>query len=190
MRCFVAIELPETVHERLAQLQDQLRPQMHGIGWTRPEQIHLTIKFLGEVPDTHVPKAIEAATAVIDQYGPFDLTVAGAGCFPPNGPARVLWVGIPSPPPQLIACQQALEQAMADLGIPPENRPYHPHLTLGRVKDFHAGREAQAAIEKVADFDAGGFTATELLMFQSVLQRTGPIHTVIARMPLGEPAPT
>jgi 2'-5' RNA ligase len=183
MRCFLAIELPEAVRQGLAQLQDRLGPQVGGVAWTRSEQIHLTLKFLGEVPDADVPKAIEAATAVAGRYGPFELTVAGAGCFPPSGQARVLWVAI-QPPPELLACQQECEQAFESLGIPPENRSFHPHLTLGRVKDFHAGRSARAAIEQVADFEAGRFTARQLVFFQSVLQRTGPIHTALARLPL------
>lgn len=184
MRCFLAIELPPDIHERLGQLQGRLRSRIRGVGWTRIEQMHLTIKFLGEVPDAHVPQVIESASVAVRRYGPFDLAVAGAGCFPPHGPARVLWVGVPSPPKELLACQKDIEQVMADCGVPPENRPYHPHLTLGRVKDFHAGREARAAIEEMTDFDAGGFTATEMVMFQSVLQRSGPIHTVIGRMPV------
>jgi 2'-5' RNA ligase len=188
MRCFLAIEFPKVIHDHLAQLQDRLGPQVGGVAWARSEQIHLTLKFLGEVPDADVPKAIEAAKMVASGYGPLDLTVAGAGCFPPSGPARVLWVGIASPP-QLLACQQECEQAFASLGIPPENRSFHPHLTLGRVKDFHAGRSARAAIEQVADFQAGHFTARELVFFQSVLQRTGPIYTALARLPLtGGPA--
>jgi 2'-5' RNA ligase len=188
MRCFIAIELPREIQERLAELQDELRLQVHGATWARSEQIHLTVKFLGDVRDADVTRAIESAAAVIGRYAPFDLTVAGAGCFPPHGPARVLWVGMPSPPMELLTCQKELEQAMAGFGIPPENRPYHPHLTLGRVKDFHAGREARAAMEAVAAFDAGGFAATEMVMFQSMLQRSGPIYTVIGRMPLNGPA--
>ncbi len=185
MRCFIAIELPKTVHDRIGRLQEQLRSQVRGVGWTRTEQIHLTLKFLGDVPDAALPKVIDAASAVAGRFAPMDLTVAGAGCFPPHGAARVLWVGIASPPPELTACVEACEQAMAALGFPPENRPYHPHLTLGRVKDFDAGRQARTAIEQVVDFDAGGFTATELILFQSVLQRTGPIYTPMAHMPLG-----
>lgn len=189
MRCFLAIELPKVIHDRLSQLQDRLGPQMGGVAWARSEHVHLTMKFLGEVPDADVPKAIEAATAVAGRYGPFELTVAGAGCFPPSGPARVLWVAIHSPPPELLACQQECEHAFESLGIPPENRSFHPHLTLGRVKDFQAGRSARAAIEQVADFQAGNFTARELVFFQSVLQRTGPIYTALARLPLtGGPA--
>jgi 2'-5' RNA ligase len=184
MRCFLAIEVPATIRQGLAQLQDRLRPQVGGVAWSRSEQMHLTLKFLGEVPDADVPKAIEAATTVASRYGPFELTVAGAGCFPPSGSARVLWVAFQSPPPELLACQQACEQAFESLGIPPEGRLFHPHLTLGRVKDFHAGREARAAVEQAADFEAGRFTARELVFFQSVLQRTGPVYTALAKMPL------
>ncbi len=185
MRCFIAIELPQAVHDRIGRLQEQLRSRIRGVGWSRTEQIHLTLKFLGEVPDTHLPRVIDAASAVAGRFAPMDLTVAGTGCFPPHGAARVLWVGVAPPPPELTGCAEACEQAMAALGFPPENRPYHPHLTLGRVKGFDAGRQARAAIEQVAHFNAGAFTATELVLFQSVLQRTGPIYTPMARLPLG-----
>jgi 2'-5' RNA ligase len=188
MRCFLAIEVPAAIRRQLAQLQERLRPQVGGVAWARSEQMHLTLKFLGEVPDADVPEAIEAARSAVGGFGSFDLTVAGAGCFPPSGSARVLWVAVHSPP-ELLACQQECEHAFESLGIPPENRSFHPHLTLGRVKDFHAGRSARAAIEQVADFEAGGFTARELVFFQSVLQRTGPIYTALARIPLaGGPA--
>ena len=184
MRSFIAIELPEAVHRRLAALQERLRPQARGISWTRPEQIHLTLKFLGEVPDADVPRAVETARNVARQHGPFDLTVAGAGCFPPHGPARILWVGIPSPPADLLTCQKNLQKSFAAIGFTPENRPFHPHLTLARVKDPRAGQDARATVERAADFHAGSFRAAELVFFQSVLQRTGPVYTPMARLPL------
>jgi len=184
MRSFVAIELPEAIRRQLAALQERLRPQARGVSWTRSEQIHLTIKFLGEVSDAVIPQAIETARNVARQHVPFDLTVAGAGCFPPHGSARVLWVGLPFPPQELVACQQDFEQAFAAIGFPPENRPFHPHLTLARVKDPRAGHNARTAIEQAAQFHAGDFRVDELIFFQSVLQRTGPIYTPMARLPL------
>ena len=184
MRCFVAIELPKEVRDGLAGLQERLHSLGRAVRWTRVEQIHLTLKFLGEVPDEKVPAVCDAATAVAARYGPLDLEVAGTGCFPPSGPARIVWAGIANPPPALIDCQQACEQAYAELGFKPEKRKYHPHLTVGRVRDTRDTRDIRAAVEGEAAFSAGGFVAQELVLFQSILRPTGATYIVIARAPL------
>ena len=184
MRCFVAIELPQTVHDNLARLQERLGSLGRAVRWTRVEQIHLTVKFLGDVPDERVPAVCEAAVAVAQCFGPFELEVRGAGCFPPGGAARIVWAGITGPPPALIECQQACEQAYAKLGFKPEGRKYHAHLTIGRVRDAGASRAIRAAVEREASFLAGAFAAGELVVFQSVLRPAGPTYTVISRAPL------
>ena len=185
MRCFVAIELPKEVRDGLAGLQERLHSLGRAVRWTRVEQIHLTLKFLGEVPDEKVPAVCDAATAVAARYEPFDLEVGKTGCFPPSGPARIVWAGIANAPPALIDCQEACEQAYAELGFKPEKRTYHPHLTVGRVRDTRDSRDIRAAVEGEAAFSAGSFVAQELVLFQSILRPTGATHIVIARAPLG-----
>lgn len=183
MRCFVAIELPPQVHDRLADLQNRLGTVGRAVRWTRVDQIHLTVKFLGDVPDDQVPAVCAAAKEVARRFDPFPLDVRGAGCFPPAGQARIVWAGIAEAPQPLADCQEACEQAYAALGFKPEGRRFHPHLTIGRVRDARASRDIRAAVEKEAAFPAGTFTAGELTVFQSVLRPTGPTYTVIARAP-------
>jgi len=184
MRCFVAIELPEAVQRRLARLQQALGWAGSGVKWVRAEQIHLTLKFLGEVPDGQVPAVCEAVQAVAARHGSMTLAVSGVGCFPQRGAARVVWVGIMNPPEALIACQQELERALEELGFAAETRPFHPHLTLGRVKNVQTGYELRRRIESHGTFEAGTFPADELIVFESVLQRTGPVYTPLARCAL------
>jgi len=184
MRCFLAIALPEDIQRQLTHLQERLGSQVRGVRWTRTDHIHLTIKFLGEVPDRDIPSVCELASTITARYKPFKLEVGRTGCFPPRGPARIVWVGIPDPPRALIDCQRDCETRYAELGFKAENRPYHAHLTIGRVKDMRADREIRLAVENEQRFDAGRFLAEELILFQSVLERSGPIYTVVARAPL------
>jgi len=186
MRCFVAIELPVEVRKRLAELQARLADLDRVVRWTRSEQMHLTLKFLGEVPDSQVPQICSAAITAVAGLQTAHLEICGAGCFPPRGPARVVWVGVRMPCPELSACHQACERAFAAMGYPPEKRPFRPHLTIGRTRDSRgAPREARAVLEAFADFSAGSFEARELVVFQSVLSSSGATHTPLARSRLG-----
>jgi 2'-5' RNA ligase len=184
MRCFVAIELPAPIRASLADLQARLGLE-RVIRWTRTEQIHLTLKFLGEVPDGQVPEICSTALAITAEIPPIRLEVCGAGCFPPRGPARVVWAGIAGPPPELVACHRACEQAFAELGFPPEDREFRPHLTIGRSRDQRGTRDARSAVEGLSSFAAGSFTATEMIVFQSVLSRSGATYTPLARAEFG-----
>ena len=185
MRCFVAIELPQAIQQQLAGLQKALTAAAgSGVKWSRADHIHLTLKFLGEVPDGDISAVCETVRQVAARYRPFDLEAAGAGCFPQRGAARVLWVGLKDVPATLIACQEELELALAELGFAVEDRPFHPHLTLGRVKDYRAGHEMRRSIEPYARFEAGSFQADALTVFESVLQRAGPVYTPLARCEL------
>ena len=184
MRCFVAIELPQEVRDGLAGLQERLSSVGRAVRWTRTDQIHLTLKFLGELPDDKVPALCEAAGGVARRFAPFEFEVGGTGCFPPGGAARIVWAGVLDPPQALIDCQEACEQAYGALGFKRENRRFHPHLTVGRVRDPRASREIRAAVESEGQFSAGGFVADELVLFQSILSPTGPTYVVISRAPL------
>ena len=188
MRCFLAIELPEDVRVRLEQLQDRFRALGRAVRWTRPAHIHLTVKFLGDVADDRLGTVCEKTSSVAGRISSFSLTVAGTGCFPPKGPARVVWAGIAEPPEALIEGQARLERAFAALGFAPEHRPYRPHLTIGRVRDAGASRRIRPAVEAQGDFAGGSFVVNELVLFQSVLEPTGAIHSIVSRARLGEGA--
>ena len=184
MRCFLAIELPDRIKQQLATLQQTLQAQTTGIRWVRSEQIHLTVKFLGEVADGLVPQVGQVIADVVSRHASFDLHVKNVGCFPSRGSARVAWVGLGDLPQTLVDLHKETETALTDLGFARENRPFKPHLTIGRINDPRTGYDIRRHIERRKDFEAGSFPVSELVLFQSVLQRTGPIHTPIARCPL------
>jgi 2'-5' RNA ligase len=185
MRCFLAIELPRETRDRLAALQRRLSVLDRDVRWTKVDQIHLTVKFLGEVPDADVGQMCSSAATVARDYPPFDIQVSGTGCFPPRGPARIVWAGLASLPQPLIDCHKAFERAFAELGIPPETRPFHPHLTIGRVRDPRGSHKIRPVLEPESQFDGGHFIVEELVMFQSVLHPSGPTYTVLSHAALG-----
>jgi len=188
MRTFVAVELDESIRRGLAELQNRLRQFDRAVRWVRPESIHLTLKFLGEVPDQQIAAVCAAVDETAAASSGFEISVAGAGCFPPRGPARVVWAGLTEPTGRLAACQQACEQAMGRLGFAPEARAFHPHLTLGRVKQASSGRDLRPAIEGLADFDGGSQQVGELVLFESRLRREGALYVALHRARLtGQP---
>ncbi len=180
MRCFVAIELPEEIRRRLGELQKQLGELDRFVRWVRPEQIHLTVKFLGEVPDQQVSAVCAAAVTAAGAAEPFEIEISGTGCFPDRGPVRVLWAGIPELPPALLAVQRAMEQRYAELGFPRENRAFRPHLTLGRTREGVSASVVRAAVEHEAGFVVGRFHVEALTVFQSILKPAGPTYITLA----------
>mgnify|MGYP001182129787 CR=1 FL=1 len=185
MRCFIAIELPEAIRSRLRGLQDHLNGLSPIVRWTRPEQIHLTIKFLGEVPDDRIAQVCSTTVEVAAAHAAFRLQVRGAGCFPPYGNPRVLWAGLHEPPDNLLRLHRDLDAALARLGYPPENRAFSPHLTIGRVREGRSAHGVRPAVQACAAFGTEPFAVTELIVFQSILRGgQSPVYVPLARAPL------
>lgn len=187
MRCFVAIELPEVVRARLGALQEQLAGLGRSVRWVKPQQIHLTLKFLGEIAEAQVPRICMAMREVAARFPTFEFEVRGTGCFPPRGLARVVWAGIPELSATLTEVHRACEDACAALGFAPENRPFAPHLTLGRVNDAGASNRVHETLREMGGFIGGVCPVSELIVFQSELTPRGPISTALARARLGAP---
>lgn len=181
MRCFIAIELPESVRTQLAGLQEELKRHDWPVRWTRPEQIHLTVKFLGDVPDPDIPGLCAAIQEIARRTPPFTLDIGSAGCFPPRGRVRTIWSDVREPPPALAELQQQIESAMTEFGIARENRAYHPHLTIGRARNQGASSEARELLRHFTSFEAGAFDVEDIVLFHSELTPKGPIHTPIVR---------
>ncbi len=184
MRCFLAIELPDAVRQRLAALQTQLRELDRAVRWTRPEQIHLTLKFLGDVPDPQIARVCEVVRTTLAARGCFELEVQGVGCFPPQGPPRIVWAGLAGPPAELVSMYESFEVAFGELGYPPEGRAFRPHLTLGRTRDRSPVHAVRPALHGLVSFSAGAFTVRQLVLFESVLGRGGATHTPLMRAEL------
>ena len=133
MRLFVAIELSSDLRARLVKMQDAVRAVAANLSFTRPENLHLTLKFLGEVPDAQVPRVADVLAAIAP-VGEFDLNSAGIVCFPERGRVRVVSAAVEATS-NLIEFQRRIETAMEATGSPREGRAYHPHITLARARN-------------------------------------------------------
>jgi 2'-5' RNA ligase len=188
MRCFIAIEAPEDIQDSLGRIQDKLRGGAGSdVKWTEPRNIHLTVKFLGDVNEPDLPKVCDAMSACALAAAPIELDVSGLGTFPESGPPRVVWAGVTGDVERLAKLVESVEQAIADaVGIAPERRPYHAHLTLGRCRSTRATERLTQAIDANRAASPGAFTADRLVLFMSELQRGGAVHTPMATAPLGK----
>ena len=133
MRTFIAIPLPQECRVMLDQLQQSLRKHKADVRWVAIPSIHLTLKFLGEVDSGIIPKLKEFLDNHSKAERPFDLSLHGLGCFPNLIRPRIIWCGISGETERLLNLQQRVERVCVELGFAPEDRPFHPHLTLGRV---------------------------------------------------------
>ena len=195
-RIFIAIELPTEIRRRITEHIDQLRSAFPGVraSWSREDNLHLTLKFLGDISTTRIPPLSESCGEAIKRLAPFDLSVKGCGTFPPHGKPKVLWIGIEdanasSPPSEtsaspagvpLLSLHAAIEARCAAAGFPREPRPYHPHLTIARLREARASHTL-AEHPKQIGFSPLVFTVSELTLFRSELSSQGSKHTALAR---------
>jgi len=182
IRSFVALELSDEVRERLTELLKRLRQTNAAVKWVEPENLHLTLKFLGEVQEEQIEAVVEALKIVAQVTEPFPFTVRGVGGFPDLRRPRVLWVGV-EPTPPLMRLQQIVEQAMEQLGFPPEERDFHPHITLGRVKAVAGLEKVRAILSEYIGVTFGSVPVKHMTLFRSDLSREGPTYTPIALLP-------
>ena len=188
MRLFVACEIAAPVRtaavELIAQLAhraSRLAPSSR-ITWVTAERLHVTVRFIGFVDDMRVA-AIRAALVPELPVNAFDLTVSGVGAFPPKGPPRVLWAGLTGGVDQLVDVEHHVSAVLAPLGIPPETRPYAPHLTLARVRDA-AGLRTAALLDGVSGTVLGTTRVGAITLFESQLSPKGPTYVPVQRMAL------
>ena len=185
MRAFLAVvvEGEETV-ARLRALLSQLR-EIRGLRTVPPLQLHFTLKFFEDLPEAKLVAAKVAAARAAAGSSPFPLSLSGLGTFPPRGPARVLWVGCAAGGDALASLASAVERESVLEGFEPEARPFSPHLTLARVKDPRAARDASAFVAANGSFDGGTADVSGLVLFHSVLGPSSAAHTPVGRFPLG-----
>jgi 2'-5' RNA ligase len=178
IRSFLALDPPEEVKKEIASIQNRLRKLIHGdIRWVRPEGIHLTLKFFGDVSGDDVANIATVVEKAVEGERSFSLAIGGAGIFPdPNRP-RVLWLGMNGDVERLLVFQKGLDQALLQIGFPREERPFRPHLTLGRIKTSRGLIGLAQALEKGEEYAAGRFIASGLSLFQSELTLRGAIYT-------------
>ncbi|MHC4438370.1 MAG: RNA 2',3'-cyclic phosphodiesterase [Planctomycetota bacterium] len=182
MRCFIAINIDEQIRKALARLQNELQGKADikrsDAKWVNPENIHLTLKFLGEIKDEQVVEVCNITGDVAGRHESFELGVESVGHFGGRS-ARVLWVGTGQNCEKLLQLQQDLEQQLDLAGWPREARKFSGHLTLCRIRNARAGIKLARMISEYKDFKLGTMPADSVSVYQSQLTPQGPIYTVL-----------
>jgi 2'-5' RNA ligase len=181
MRAFVAIDLPENIRAALRRKQAVFRSACPQASWTRPEGIHLTLKFLDEISEAKV-KEVSACLRNLGPLEKFVVAVKGFGFFPDERRPRVFWVGVEAPP-ELHRLAERVEEAMQSIGFGRESRAFRPHLTLARFREQRAQPALQALLSQQADDELGSFEASEFFLFESKLSPQGAEYRKVDRFP-------
>jgi RNA 2',3'-cyclic 3'-phosphodiesterase len=186
VRTFIAVGLDKPVRDRVISLQEALAGTGAEVKWVEPENLHVTLLFLGEVEDRDLPAVCRVVAEGGGRQAPFTLSVERAGCFPNPRRPRTLWVGAGQGTQELVALHDALEPPLMELGCyRREERQYTPHITLGRVRSDRPGDKLAAALAKQAGWRCGEQPVREVLVMGSELTPKGPVYTVMGRGKLG-----
>ena len=188
VRSFIAIELSQEIKAELTAMEEKLKARRHPfVKWVDPENIHLTLKFLGSVALDTIPQIVEAMTRIAQPASPFSLQVGGTGAFPNWQRPQVIWVGIGGEIGRLAALQKELEAALSPLGFPPESRAFSPHLTLGRLRDRVSPEDRRRFgqwAESVKFEISPSFEVDALRLMKSQLTPGGPIYSRLSSVHL------
>jgi len=181
---FVAIELHDRVKAAMTLARGRLHEFDRVVRWTAPEQMHLTIQYLGACEDDERNAIHEACLELAEQCDPFELTLSGGGCFPPQGRVRVVWVGADDRTGRLAECGERGRVRLAGLGFAGERRAFTPHITLGRVRDDRSGGRLRSAVAAAA-VEPARQTVTEMVLMRSDRSASGARYTAIGRFGFG-----
>jgi 2'-5' RNA ligase len=189
IRTFIAIELDESIKDELTRLQERLKCEalQGSLRWVRPVGIHLTLKFLGDVPADQIGEITRALEKSCQGFAPFSLSCGGLGCFPNLKRPRVVWVGVQEETGTLAQLQKAIEENVAPLGYPPEKRKFSPHLTLGRVQRRVSSGDLRRLGELVGASEIGTLGQMEVRsvnLMRSDLRPSGAMYTRLAEVEL------
>jgi RNA 2',3'-cyclic 3'-phosphodiesterase len=185
LRLFVAFDLSDAARQEARRRAEAVRAALPPALWVDLAGAHLTLVFLGEVPEERVPALTERLAAAFAPHAPFPLGLAGGGTFPPGRAARVAWIGVEAGP-QLAAVQRDVVAVCVEaVGLEPESRPYHPHVTLARCREPWPRPAAERFAAAFAGPVGEPWTAAHGTLFRSQLSPKGASYTPVAELPLG-----
>jgi 2'-5' RNA ligase len=185
IRTFVAVRLPETTRELLAGIAKQLADSEADVKWVLAGNFHITLKFLGDVDVDRLDDVYEAGNVAIERTSPFEIVLSGVGAFPKPSRPNIIWVGISSGSTQLLGMAQRMEDSFEHIGFPKEDRPFSPHITIGRTRSSRAVDRLVETIERLRDQHVDSFNAESVVVYKSELRSAGPIYTALKEYPLG-----
>jgi 2'-5' RNA ligase len=184
VRCFVAIALPPPVRKLLVQVQDALRRADADVKWVEAENLHLSLKFLGELNDEPREQLKGILSVEALRWPAMTLSYGGIGTFPERGEPRVVWAGCGGDLEKLAALAGAVERAAEQVGVPRERKPFVAHLTIGRVRSGRNVKRLQSAIAAQREVPLGREEVKEFTLYGSTLTNKGPIYESVASFPL------
>jgi RNA 2',3'-cyclic 3'-phosphodiesterase len=179
VRVFIAVPLPADLKAKLVALQQEFRRLPLEAAWVREAGFHITLKFLGEVNSSLIAPIVACMTTATQHYHPFSLTVSGVGVFPHESSPRVLWVGVRDMTGLLRQVQQTLGAHLTQLGYPPEDRPFSPHLTLARVKRISRRGEFLAGLKAHREAVLGQLDVDHIELVESQLHPAGARYSLV-----------
>lgn len=183
MRCFIAIDMPEDIKVSISNVIEKAGQKVKGIRWVSAQNIHLTLKFLGDVKEELMHDIEKGLSAVCINHAPFTINIRGAGAFPNFKYPNVLWIGIDESE-KLEGLYHDIEDSMNELGFEKEDRRFSPHLTIGRVKDRKGVEPAIEELYTFKDTFLGSIEVKEVLLMQSILKPAGAEYSVLAKFKL------
>ena len=189
IRTFVAVEVSHEVRDRTAELMESLRASGVKVSWTKPHNLHLTLKFLGDTPEERLAEVGQAVAAAAAEMPALSLRLTGAGVFPDARRPQTLWVGVTEGREEICRLAAAIDEALHRRRFPKEKRPFQAHLTIGRVRGAAPVERAELGrlLADQHDFDCGLTSVREVLIMSSQLSPAGPLYGVLQRCPLRRP---
>jgi 2'-5' RNA ligase len=180
MRVFIAIDLPNEIRKALSDVQRELRRVTNTCRWVAPEAIHITLRFIGEVPEKRVDEIHDALTGFT--WKPFNILVRGVGFFPGTRSPRVFWAGMEAPTMKELT--ERLDTRIEQLGFEREKRAFRPHITLARAKNSRIDSALVSATAPYEDHEFGSFTVDRVFLFRSTLKPSGAVYEKLKEYPL------
>jgi 2'-5' RNA ligase len=184
IRAFIAVDLDDPVIEKVCNVVEILKSRITEIRWLRKENLHLTLKFLGNIAESQVEPITAALRHPLGLFSPCTISAKGLGVFPDFRRPKILWVGLTGD--QLVQLAAEIESALMPNGFTPENRAFTPHLTIGRWREgSRPTKNLRQEIDSLNDFEFGACAVRQIVLFQSVLKPEGASYSELRTIQLG-----
>lgn len=186
LRTFIALDVGRSVRDHAVLLQRQLTKIHPDVNWVAPDNLHITLLFLGELSDTEIHTVCRSTARASKKRAPFPISIAEVGAFPNLRRPKILWVGVQEGAERVRELFTDIETLLFEQGLyRKEERQYHPHMTLGRIRHEQAGQALAPELQKLGDWKAGDSEITRVTIYASELRREGPEYSVIGHADLG-----